>query len=1060
MRARYFLCALALLSSAVLVFGGTTGKIAGTVTDSRTGEKLPSVNVVVEGTSLGANTNIDGYFVVLSVPPGTYRVRASLVGYAPSVIVDVRVNIDQTTALNFSLTEVSVKAEEVIVVAERPVVQKDVSASTTNLASSEFQNLPAVQTVGGVIGLQAGIQVSSLTGDIIIRGGGADQTAFMLDGITLRDERTNKSYTGISFTSIDNVQIQTGGFNAEYGNIRSGVINVTTKEGSASRYSFGLIARVNTPRQKHFGMSPNDRNSFWIRPYVDPAVAWTGTKNGAWDPFTQQQYPEFEGWNSLASKTWNDPDPSKRLTPAAAQQVFLWQHRKVLDIQDPDYDIDASFGGPVPGGAALGNLRFFASIRNTISMYLVPLSTDRLREYNAQVKLTSDIGSGMKLMVEGLRGQSRGTTDNNAGNPGIFTTPASIGDVLNRVSYIDARIFATDYWAPTKITRSMLGGKFTHVLSPSTFYEITAQGFRTEYRTDPARVRDTTKKYLFGNGYYLDEAPFGYWPAPSTGIDGLRMGVGFSNSRDTSKVTVYTSRFDMTSQADQYNQLKGGLEFVYTDNNVNSASVDIFLPSGRYRTVWNRFPVRGAAYLQDKLEFEGMIVNLGLRLDYSNPRGDWYLYSPFDPVFIGEKSLGIDTLLDKEPIKKKVTLSPRLGVSFPITVNSKLYFNYGHFRQLPTPENLFLIRRFLDNNNVTFIANPNNPLPKTVQYELGYEHSLFDQYLFHLAGYYKDVSDQLTTTRYINPAIGLDYSLSTANSYQDIRGFEVTLTKNRGKWIQGFVNYTYMVSTSGRFGYRQFSSKSSDQRTYERDNIVNDLYQSKPVPQPYGRANIDFFTPSDLGPTFAGLSVLGDWRLSLLGSYSAGSYFTWAGGGAVSIPGIQNNVQWKSFYNLDLRLTKTIYFGGVNVQFFMDVTNALNVRYFSPGGYGFKDGNDFDNYMKSLHLPADIADRLNYGNIPGDDRPGDYRKPGVTAVPMKWIRNTTSESNPYPTYLYYDLSTQKYMKYANGQWIEEAGSRVDQVLKDKAYIDMPNLDYFTFLNPRNVFFGIKFNIGL
>jgi len=1044
---------------ASISLAGTTGKIDGTVTDARTGEKLPSANVIVEGTNLGATTNVDGYYVILNVLPGTYRVKASMVGYAPQTIVDVRVNIDQTTTVNFALLETSVTTEEIVVVARRPVVEKDVSASRTNLAYSEFQNLPAIQTVTSIIGLQAGIQVSALTGDLIIRGGSGDQTALLLDGITLRDERTNRPYLGISYTAVDNIQIQTGGFNAEYGNIRSGIINVTTKEGSPSRYSFGMISRISPPSQKHFGMSPNDRNSYWIRPYVDPAVCWTGTKNGAWDPFTQQQYPEFEGWNSLAAKTWNDPDPSKHLTPAAAQQVFLWQHRRVLDIQDPDYDIDASFGGPVPGGEMLGNLRFFASTRNTVSMYLVPLSTDRLREYNHQLKLTSDIASGMKLMIEGLYGQSKGTTDNNAGNPGIFTTPASIANNLNRVSYIDARIFATDYWAPTQITRKMLGGKFTHVLTPSTFYEFTAQGFRTEYRTNPGRLRDTTKKYLFGNGYYLDEAPFGYWYAPSTGIDGLRMGVGFSNSRDTSNVTVYTARFDMVSQVDKYNQLKGGLEFVYTDNNVNSASVDIFLPSGRYRTVWHRHPVRGAVYLQDKLEFEGMIVNLGLRLDYSNPRGDWYVYNPFDPVFVGERSLGIDTILQKEPIKKKLTLSPRFGVSFPITVNSKLYFNYGHFRQLPTPENLFLIRRFLDNNNVTYLADPNNPLQKTVAYELGYDHSLFDQYLVHIAGYYKDVSEQLTTTTYVNPAIGLSYAKATANAYQDIRGFEVQLSKNRGDWVQGFVNYTYMVSTSGRFGYRQFSSKASDQRVYERENIVNDLYQSKPVPQPYGRANIDFFTPRDFGPKFAGISILGDVRLSLLGSYSAGSHFTWVGGGSATIPGIQNNVQWKDFFNLDVRVTKSIDIGNVNLQFFADITNALNIRYFSPGGYGFKDGTDFDNYMRSLHLPDEIAGKLNYGNIPGNDRPGDYRKPGVTPVPTVSVPNLASVINPYPTYLYYDVSTKKYMKYANGQWVQEDQARVDQVLKDKAYIDMPNLDYFTFLNPRDVFFGVKVNLN-
>ncbi|MBM4161830.1 MAG: TonB-dependent receptor, partial [Ignavibacteria bacterium] len=851
--------ALVLLFSASLTFA-QTGKITGMVTDARTNEPLVGANVVIEGTSMGAASDFEGFFTILSVPPGSYRLRASIIGYAAATLVDVRVNIGQTTELAFRLSEAAIQAQEVVIIASQPVVQKDVSSSQLNLNFREIEHLPSVRTISNVIGLQAGIQISQTTGDLIIRGGGGDQTAFMLNGLSLRDERTNKPYLGISVTAIENVQIQTGGFNAEYGNIRSGVVNVTTKEGNRDRYSVGFLGRYSHPAPKQFGGLPNSPTSYWIRPYVDPEVCWTGTKNGAWDPFTQNQYPEFEGWIALAAKTLKDDDPSNDLTPEAAQRVFLWQHRKELGIEKPDYDIDVSFGGPVPGiSQFLGDLRFFASHRRSEIMYLVPLSRDSYQDFNTQLKLTSDLGRGMKLTFEYLTGEATGTNDNNAGLAGLFTTPASIAAQLHRVSYIDARIFASDYWAPSAIKRKMYGGKLTHVLSPSQFYELSVSHFATSYSTNPGRPRDVTRKYNFGNEYYVDESPFGFQPNPSTGIDGLRMGVGMSNSRDSSEVSVITARIDYTNQLDRYNQLKAGSEFIYTDNKVNYASIDAFLPEGRSRSVWHTFPIRAAVYVQDKLEFEGMIVNLGLRLDYSDPRGKWFVYDPFNPV--------LDSTTE---ITKNFTLSPRLGVAFPVTENSKLFFNYGHFRSMPTPENLFLVRRYLVGDILTYLANPNNPLPKTVAYELGYEHSLFDEYLIRVAGYYKDVSNQATSTRYLNPSIGLSYSVSTPNSYEDIRGFEVTLSKNRGRWVQGFINYTYMVSTAGRFGYAQFSAKRSEQRAYERDNIERDLYQQRPVPRPYGRMNLDFFTPPDFGPEVAGLSLLGDWRLSLLGNYSAG----------------------------------------------------------------------------------------------------------------------------------------------------------------------------------------------
>jgi hypothetical protein len=609
---------------------------------------------------MGAATNLKGYYVILNVPPGTYTMRASMIGYARVTATQVRVSIDQTTTVDFELQPETLMGQEVTVVAERPVVQKDVSASVASLNFKEIEALPMVR-VAEVVGLEAGVV------GLTIRGGGSEQTNFVVNGFAFRDERTFQPYTGISYTSIDEIKIQTGGFSAEFGNIRSGLINVVTKEGRRDKYTFGFLGRYRPPGPKHFGHAPYSRESYWIRPYVDDAVCWTGTKNGAWDAYTQKQFVEFEGWNAVSAKTLQNDDPNDDLTPAAAQQVFLWEHRRILEVRQHDYDVDMSFGGPVPVvSRALGDLRFFASYRRTREMYVVPLSTDWYRDYHAQLKLTSDLRPGLKLLVVGMLGGENGTNDNNSGLPGIFRSPESIADALsNGPKYIDGRMFGDAYWCPSTYTRNSIGAKLTHVLSPATFYEVTLQRYHTSYDTNPGRARDTSRVYLFGNNYWVDESPFGYQPAPSTGIVGLRMGVGMSNSRDSSKVTVWSLRADFTSQVNRHNNIKTGLEFVYTDNNVNYASVDKFLPSGRSKSKWHTYPVRGAVYVQDNLEFEGMIANVGLRLDYSHAGGEWYVYDPFTRAFSAERSLGIDTLLAKEPTKRIVELSPRLGVAFP-----------------------------------------------------------------------------------------------------------------------------------------------------------------------------------------------------------------------------------------------------------------------------------------------------------------------------------------------------------------------------------------------------------
>ena len=274
----------------------------------------------------------------------------------------------------------------------------------------------------------------------------------------------------------------------------------------------------------------------------------------------------------------------------------------------------------------------------------------------------------------------------------------------------------------------------------------------------------------------------------------------------------------------------GIVEFILTDNYVNYASVDQFLQSVRSQSKWHTYPTRGALYIQDKLEFKGMIANLGIRLDYSHAGGDWYaIDNPYDMAFSAEQSAGIDTLLAKEPTDHIFDFSPRLGIAFPITLNSKLFFNYGHFRQMPTPENLYLLRRYTDNNAVTRLANPNNPLPKTIQYELGYEHNLFNIFLLRLAGYYKDSSLQSRLIKYVSRNNKVSYNVTKPYSYQDTRGFELTLRKNRGSWIRGFVNYTYEVTTSGNFGFYNYYENPAEQRRYERETRSH--YQEKPIQQ-------------------------------------------------------------------------------------------------------------------------------------------------------------------------------------------------------------------------------------
>lgn len=1008
-----------MLGATTMLFSGTTGKIAGIVKDARTGEALPGVNILVEGTVLGAATDTDGYYVILNVPPGSYTVRATFIGYTDYTVTQARVNIDQTTTLNFDMAQAVVESgSEITVVADRPVVQRDVSASTANIEAAQIEALP-VQTVTEVVGLQAGVQGLS------IRGGGSDELAFMVDGFTMRDERDNTPFTGVSLSAVQDVQIQTGGFNAEYGNIRSGVINVVTKEGDPNRYSGTLTYQYSAPTDKHFGPSFDDPNSYWLRPYLDPAVAWTGTQNGAWDEDLQRLYPQFDGWNAIAAQTLLDNDPSNDLTPAAAQRLFLWQHRRKLDITKSDYNVDAGLGGPVPGGKALGNLRFYASYRGEREMYLIPLVRDAYEEHNFLLKLTSDLSNNMKLTISGLYNGVDAVGDNDVGQPGVFRSAGSVADVLTLAGFtINSRIFYDSYWPLSDVDRYNISAKFTHALSSNTFYEAKLERVRTKYFTRPNTQRDTTKVYDIGVGFLVDEAPFGNEERLVFGVDGMLMGVR-ANARDFSELSTTTFKFDFTSQVDNTNLIKTGIEIVHNNYNMEFGAINEVLPTQRPWTDWERSPIRAALYLQDKLEFKGLIANVGLRMDYIDPRGTWWNFEddPYNQDFFStDFDPGEEGNFEQVAVDKQLTLSPRLGISHPITINSKLFFNYGHFRQMPISDRLYNVRRTFQ-DQLSLIGDPNLPLQKTVAYELGYEHSLFDAYLLRVTGYYKDISNQYDLTDYFSANGKVRYSKATSNSYEDIRGFEFTLEKRAGQWFSGFANYTYQVSTSGFFGIGSYFENPAEQRNFLRDEPPT---QSKPVARPFFRSNIVFRSPRDFGPDLGGINPLGNWNASFLTSWQSGLHFTWTNN--VSIPGLTNNVQWKDYFNVNLRLSRNINFKPLRLTAFADISNLFNFKYWAYRD-GFVDGDDFTEYMRSLRLPKDISDEFAYVPVNGygDDRPGDYRPDDVAYDPL--------EPNP--------------------EGNAEIDSRNQKRIDDKAYIDNPNQTYLQFLNPRDIFIGLK-----
>ena len=614
------------LGISVTLLAGTTGKIAGKVTDSETGQPLPGVNVLIDGTSMGAATNVDGTYAILNVPPGSYNIRFSMVGYEKTTVEGVRVDIDLTSNINATLHQKALTVGEVVVTAQHPIVVRDVSNSVYNIQTENIETLP-VQTVAEVLAVQAGIEQSS--SGILVRGGGANQTIFVVDGFRLNDERSNIPYSAVSLASAKDIQVQTGGFNAEYGNVRSGIVNVITKEGDRSRYTASINVTYGPPQQKHFGISPYAANSYYNRPYTDPAVCWTGTKNGAWDIYTQESYPTFEGWNAIALKTLQDNNPANDLTPLGAQRLWEYQRRRNGDISKPDYTIDAGFGGPIPFiGQQLGNMRFYVSYFAERDMFVIPLSRDAYTDNHVELKLNSNITPNMKLTVMGIYGEDNSVSPyewTTAPTGYLMRSQSEVADLLSSTDGMNV-LYMPDRYSPSSIYRNVFGISLTHVLSPTTFYDISIQRNQSRYNTFQTTMRDTSKIYQPVPGYFVDEAPFGYWGYSTGSIDGIMSMGGWMNlGRDQSVNSTTSLLLSITSQFDENNQIKSGFQFYYNDYNINSGTYSPSMSTWTRSLQYHIFPYRFGAYAQDKLEFQGFIANVGVRLDYSNPNTDYLI---------------------------------------------------------------------------------------------------------------------------------------------------------------------------------------------------------------------------------------------------------------------------------------------------------------------------------------------------------------------------------------------------------------------------------------------------
>ena len=931
---RFLAACLILLGTAPSVWSGTSGKISGIVRDSRTKEPLPGVNVLVDGTSLGASSNVEGFYVILNVPPGKHRVLASLVGYRRFEARDVAVSVDFTTPLNVELVEGSVELDAVIVQAERtPLIRQDLTNPVASISSDAIAALPVVE-ISEIIGLQAGVTVGD-DGVIHIRGGLGNEISYTLNGMNINNPYANTRSVGIATNAVQEVSVSSGTFSAEYGSALSGVVNYVTKDGGS---------KLNGSVKYFTGDYMSNRKSLFfhiddIRPSaVNRIEATLGgpllTEDLSF--FASGVYSYDQGWLFgrriyLPQDSYLSREGFPTADPRRGSSTAPYYFGPVA------HDTSALIG--LPGGDGS----------------VAPLNWSR--GYKGQGNLSFRITPAMKL-----KGESIYSFDE-----------APAGDATAYRFLPDGQPLSTsEGWVNSL--------ELTHTVSSRLFYTL-----KGSYIYDVGRQKmfDTPDDPRYLPSFYSRAIP------NTSYLTG-----GTSNFRFWRKTETYAGKFDLVAQLFNTHEVKFGLEarlhtlkvesytLQFRDPNDPNAEPsftnmltngNVFKPyiptkEGGY-TYYERKPIQLAAYLQDKIElFTSIILNLGIRYEYFDPKAEYN--SDISSELALQQSIFLTENL--QPASPKHMVSPRISVSYPITDQGTIRFSYGHFYQIGSLSSLYQNPNFRSPLGTTpTFGNPDVNPQKSVQYELGLQQGLTENMKVEITGYYKDVRDYIFTQTVITARGDLSYGLLTNLSYANTRGLSISLLKRRASIddpLQFSLDYTFQVAEGNR--------------TYPSSEIYFNE-QAKRQSETYLVAFS--FDRSHTITSALSLGKPNDWIVSTIAYVRTGTPYTPEfPANVVPITFIQSSDRQPMQWNVDLKIEKFFTVGPVDFSLFLFVDNVFDVE--NELTVWVNSGRALYNIEQTLN-PTQFADLRNRilrgdpGMVPLDAVDNYYAVPGNVSRP-------------------------------------------------------------------------------
>lgn len=882
--------AILIFSIGIIVFTATgmlkaqsAGKMSGIVKDAATGEPLMGANITVVGTSLGAASDLDGSYFILNIPPGKYDIQVSMIGYQKIIQRDAIVNVGKTTTVSFSLQSSTVQLNTVYIQAARPDVEKEKTSTSSIIRTDEVQNLAGMRDVGDVLGLAADVT------DGHFRGGRDGEEYFTLQGMGIVNPLNSSSAFMPIMSAVEEVEVVTSGFGAQYGNAQSGVVNITMKEGKSDKWRATGEIRSRTPGRKHFGPSVYDPKENPALAALMDSASWLSSDAG------NLAYFKSYGLNNIFGS-----DTAAQL--AAARTIWRLQTKRDMyrDYgKELDYSVEASAGGPINE-----KMRMFLALRSDVNWPTFPTEEPN-KQRQIMGNIVYDVGEGATFRLSGGYAMD---------NSNVFPSSSALGFY----NWQWDRILSINY---RKNENIQIGARFTKALSPATFYEIKLNSLITNNKVGSAPAPSWIADSLI-------------YPTPK--IDWDKVLIGSASAPDyynylrgddvfrNEKTRTYSLEGSLTSQVTKSHLLNGGLQFNYYSIDVKNAT-STQSGSGGPIEIYSANPYEGALYIQDKMEFEGMIANVGLRLDVWDSGLDYYknIFTPY--ILVRDtvtNSVHYDASISSKAKAPMIArLQPRVGVSFPVSEFTVFHANYGSFMQRPSFQYIVRTQVTQGNNTPRVLGNPRLEPQTTNSYDLGIMQGLGAGFTLDVSGYYKDVKNLVESSTFTSNS-GLTYSTYYNRDNADIRGFRIALTKRSGM-VSGSINYQYSVAT-GKSATAEYAPPSFRQDSLGNVTTINDKVPLKDVLLGFDRTHnlvINLTFDSDeilhaLGSDFP------------LGTYLSVNTFMRSGRPYTSPrnPKLINGSRSPAEYNTNIKLTKRVkdFFGFQSATIYFEVFNLFN----------------------------------------------------------------------------------------------------------------------------------------